>query len=77
MANTQNKNKALDDSKQEEGMITQAEFRVFQRETQQALQAIQTTLVRLTIRNNLQCEGEAGRENYRERTCERHPIPRR
>ena len=77
MANTRNENEALYDSKQEEGMITQAEFRVFQRETQQALQAIQTTLARMTTRNNLQCEGEAGHENYRERTRERHPIPRR
>jgi len=40
------------------------------------LQAIQTTLARLTIGNNLQHEGE----NYRERIVparERHPIPRR
>jgi hypothetical protein len=76
MANTRNENEALDDGKHEEGMITQAEFRIFQRETHQALQAIQTTLARLTIGNNLQ-QGEAGRENYRERTRERHPIPRR
>jgi hypothetical protein len=48
MTNTRNKNKALDDGKHEEGMITEAEFRIFQRETQQALQAIQTTLARLT-----------------------------
>jgi hypothetical protein len=76
MANTRNENEVLDDGKHEEGMITQAEFRIFQPETQQALQAIPTTLARLTTGNNLQ-QGEAGRENYRERTCERHPIPRR
>jgi len=76
MANTRNENEVLDDGKHEEGMITQAEFRIFQPETQQALQAIPTTLARLTTGNNLQ-QGEAGRENYRERTRERHPIPRR
>ncbi|KAG6764347.1 hypothetical protein POTOM_031813 [Populus tomentosa] len=77
MANTRIKNEALDDGNKKEGMITQVEFRVFQRETQQALQAIQTTLARLTTGNNLQHEGEAVRENYRERTCECHLIPRR
>ncbi|KAG6738242.1 hypothetical protein POTOM_057851 [Populus tomentosa] len=77
MTNTQNKNEALDDGKHEEGMITQAEFMIFQRETQQALQAIQTTLDRLVTGNNLQHEGEASHKNYRERTRERHPIPRR
>ncbi|KAG6737274.1 hypothetical protein POTOM_058788 [Populus tomentosa] len=55
-------------------MITQAEFRIFLRETQQALQAIQTTLARLAIGNNLQRESEASRENY---SHERDPIPRR
>jgi hypothetical protein len=53
MANTQSENEALDDGKHEEGMITQTESKNFQRETQQALQAIQATLVRLTIGNNL------------------------
>ncbi|KAG6757810.1 hypothetical protein POTOM_038136 [Populus tomentosa] len=77
MANTRIENEALDNGKQKEGMITQAEFRVFQQETQQALQAIQTTLARLTTGNNLQQEGEASRENYRERMHDRHPIPRR
>jgi hypothetical protein len=76
MANTRSENENLDDAKHEEGMITQTEFRNFQRETQQALQAIQATLARLTTGNNLQPEGK----NYRERIvppCERHPIPRR
>ena len=65
MANTRNKNKAFDDDKHEEGMITQAEFMIFQQETQQALQAIQTTLARLATRNNLQREGVAGHEKQR------------
>jgi hypothetical protein len=46
-------------------MITQAEFMIFQQETQQALQAIQMTLARLATGNNLQREGEAGREKQR------------
>ncbi|XP_073260712.1 uncharacterized protein [Populus alba] len=57
-------------------MITQTKFRNFQRETQQALQAIQATLARLTTGNNLQHEGK----NCRERIAparERHPLPRR
>jgi hypothetical protein len=53
MANTRSENEALDDDKHEEGMITQTKFRNFQRETQQALQAIQATLARLTTGNNL------------------------
>ncbi|KAG6789518.1 hypothetical protein POTOM_005620 [Populus tomentosa] len=76
MANTWSENEALYDSKHEEGMITQTEFRNFQRETKQALQAIQATLARLTIGNNLQHEGE----NYRERIAlarEHNPLPRR
>ena len=77
MANTRIENEGIDDGKQKEGMITQAEFRVFQQETQQALQAIQMTLARLTTRNNLQHKGEVGCENYRERTRGHHPIPRR
>ncbi|KAG6738699.1 hypothetical protein POTOM_058321 [Populus tomentosa] len=76
MANTRSENENFDDGKHEESMITQTEFRNFQRETQQALQAIQATLSRLTTGNNLQHEGE----NCRERIAparERHPPPRR
>ncbi|KAG6741161.1 hypothetical protein POTOM_056650 [Populus tomentosa] len=76
MANTRSENENFDDGKHEESMITQTEFRNFQRETQQALQAIQATLARLTTGNNLQHEGE----NCRERIAparERHPPPRR
>jgi len=76
MANTRSENEAVDDGKHEEDMITQTEFRNFQRETQQALQAIHATLARLTTGNNLQPEGE----NYKEKIVparERHPIPRR
>ena len=65
MANTRNENEVLDDGKHKEGMITQAEFMIFQQETQQALQAIQTTLARLATRNNLQREGVAGHEKQR------------
>jgi hypothetical protein len=43
MANTRSENEALDDDKCEEGMITQAEFRNFQHETQQALQLTSNT----------------------------------
>nr|XP_034929565.1 uncharacterized protein LOC118060451 [Populus alba] len=76
MADTRSENENLDDDKHEKGMITQTEFRNFQRETQQALQAIQATFARLTTGNNLQHEGE----NCRERIAparERHPLPRR
>jgi hypothetical protein len=78
MANTQNEHEVLDGENHEQGMITQAEFRIFQRETQQALQTSQTTLAKLTIGNNQR--REVVRENYRERidpVRERHLIPRR
>lgn len=43
---------------QEDDTITQAEFRTFQQETQQALQAIQATLARLATGNNQRREDE-------------------
>ena len=80
MANTLNEWEALDDGIREDSVITQAEFRTFQRETQQTLQAIQATLARLTTGNNQRREDERVRENYRERinpAREHNPIPRR
>jgi len=80
MANTLNEWEALDDGIREDSVITQAEFRTFQRETQQTLQAIQATLARLTTGNNQRREDERVRENYKERinpAREHNPIPRR
>ncbi|KAG6747366.1 hypothetical protein POTOM_049769 [Populus tomentosa] len=70
----------MDGGNHENNEITQAEFRAFQHETQQALQAIQATLARLTTGNNLQREDERVRENHRERISparEHNPILRR
>jgi ribosome-binding protein aMBF1 (putative translation factor) len=78
MSNTLNEQKALDGGSRENNVITQAEFRAFQHETQQTLQAIQVTLARLTIGNNQQREDERVREDYRERIAparEHNPIP--
>ncbi|KAF9660895.1 hypothetical protein SADUNF_Sadunf19G0011300 [Salix dunnii] len=70
----------MNDRNREDDVITQAEFRAFQRETQQALQAIQATLARLATGNNQQREEERVHENYRERfhpAREHNPAPRR
>lgn len=87
MANARNESEVLDGGDREEDVITRAEFRTFQcetqqsqRETQQALREIQATLARLTTGNNRWREDDVGRENFRERTepvRERHPIPLR
>jgi len=80
MSNTLNEREALDGEIPENNVITQAEFRTFQHETQQTLQAIQATLARLTTGNNQRREDERVREDYRERiapACEHNPIPRR
>jgi ribosome-binding protein aMBF1 (putative translation factor) len=80
MANTLNEREALDGGIHEDDVITQAEFRTFQRETQQTLQAIQATLARLTTGNNQRRKDERVHENYRERIAparEHNPIPRR
>ncbi|KAG6742971.1 hypothetical protein POTOM_053915 [Populus tomentosa] len=62
MTNTRNEHEVLDGENHEEGMITQAEFRIFQHETQQALQTSQTTLARLVTGNNQRCEDELAYE---------------
>uniref|UniRef100_A0A6N2MPZ8 Retrotransposon gag domain-containing protein n=1 Tax=Salix viminalis TaxID=40686 RepID=A0A6N2MPZ8_SALVM len=80
MANLPNKQGVMNDRNHEDKVITQAEFRAFQRETQQALQAIQATLARLTTGNNQRREEERVHENYRERfnlAREHNPAPRR
>jgi hypothetical protein len=51
MTNTWNEHEALDGGNREKGVITQVEFRIFQREIQQVLQAIQTTLAKEITRN--------------------------
>ena len=80
MSNLLNEREAMDGGSRENNEITQAEFRAFQHETQQALQAIQATLARLTTGDNLQREDERVRENHRERIAparEHNPILRR
>uniref|UniRef100_A0A6N2LY08 CCHC-type domain-containing protein n=1 Tax=Salix viminalis TaxID=40686 RepID=A0A6N2LY08_SALVM len=80
MANPPNGQGAMNEGNQGDDVITQVEFRAFQRETQQALQAIQATLARLTTGNNQQREEERIHEDYRERfhpAREHNPIPRR
>ena len=64
MSNTLNEREALDGEIPENNVITQAEFRTFQHETQQTLQAIQATLARLTTGNNQRREDERVREDY-------------
>ena len=79
MANPLNEQEAIDGRIREDNMITQTEFRAFQRETQQALQAIQATLARLDIGNTQQRENVRAHANYRERfnlVCEYNQIPR-
>ena len=80
MSNTLNEREALDGEIRENNVITQAEFRAFQHETQQTLQAIHATLARLTTGNNQRREDKRVREDYREQIAparERNPIPRR
>jgi hypothetical protein len=80
MANTLNEREALDGGIREDNVITQTELRTFQSETQQTLQAIQTTLARLMTGNNQRCEDVRDRENYRKMidpAREHNPIPRR
>ena len=80
MSNALNERETLNGEKQENNIITQAEFRTFQQETQQTLQAIQATLARLTTGNNQQREEERVRDDHRERIIparEHHPNPRR
>ncbi|KAG6776110.1 hypothetical protein POTOM_019614 [Populus tomentosa] len=80
MSNLLNEREALDGENREKNEITQAEFRAFQHETQQTLQAIQATLAGLTTGNNQQRVDERVRGDYRERIAparEHNPIPRR
>ncbi|KAF9678596.1 hypothetical protein SADUNF_Sadunf07G0051000 [Salix dunnii] len=79
MANPREEPEALNGRVQENNVITQAEFRTFQHETQQALQAIQATLARLNTGVNQQREEERIRENHGGRIDHvhgHHPIPR-
>ncbi|KAG6737261.1 hypothetical protein POTOM_058775 [Populus tomentosa] len=80
MSNALNERETLNGEKQENNIITPAEFRTFQQETQQTLQAIQATLARLTTGNNQRREDERVRDDHRERIVpvrEHHPNPRR
>ena len=80
MSNALNEREALNGEIHENNLITQAEFRTFQHETQQTLQAIQETLARLTTGNNQRREDERVREDPMERIAparEHNPIPRR
>ncbi|KAG6742571.1 hypothetical protein POTOM_053443 [Populus tomentosa] len=80
MSNALNERETLNGEKQENNIITQAEFRTFQQETQQTLQAIQATLARLTTGNNQRREDERVRDDHRERIVparEHQPNPRR
>ncbi|KAG6745118.1 hypothetical protein POTOM_051762 [Populus tomentosa] len=80
MSNALNERETLNGEKQENNIITQAEFRTFQQETQQTLQAIQATLARLTTGNNQRREDERVCDDHRERIVpvrEHHPNPRR
>jgi hypothetical protein len=56
-------------------LVTGAEFRIFQHETQQTLRDIQATLARLTTGNNQGINNPPGHQHHRERaeTCERPP----
>ncbi|KAF9660901.1 hypothetical protein SADUNF_Sadunf19G0011900 [Salix dunnii] len=79
MANPREEPEALNGRVQENNIITQVEFRTFQHETQQALQAIQATLARLNTGVNQQREEERIRENHGgriDRVHGHHPIPR-
>ncbi|KAB5561275.1 hypothetical protein DKX38_006232 [Salix brachista] len=80
MANPLNGQEDIDDRIREDNMITQTEFRAFQRETQQTLQAIQAALARLATGNNQWRDDMRAHENHRERfnpVREQQQIPRR
>uniref|UniRef100_A0A6N2M7L2 Uncharacterized protein n=1 Tax=Salix viminalis TaxID=40686 RepID=A0A6N2M7L2_SALVM len=79
MANPREEPEAINGRVQENNVISQAEFRTFQHETQQALQAIQATLARLNTGVNQQREEERIREYHGgriDRAHGHHPIPR-
>jgi hypothetical protein len=81
MANARNESEILGGCEREDNLVTGAEFRNFQHETQQALREIQAALARLTTRNHQRGNDPPGRHPYRDRTddlFERHPgMPRR
>jgi hypothetical protein len=75
MANPRNESKTLGGSDHEDNLVTGAEFKIFQHETQQTLRDIQAALVRVTTGNNQGINNPPGHQHHRERseTCERPP----
>ena len=75
MANLRNESETLGGGDREDNLVTRAEFRIFQHETQQTLRDIQAALARLTAGNNQGINNPSGRQHRRERdeTCERPP----
>ncbi|CAK9172967.1 unnamed protein product [Ilex paraguariensis] len=64
MVNAWNESEVLDVGDREEDMVTGAEFRTFQCETQQALREVQETLARLTTGINQRGDGPKCRQPY-------------
>jgi len=75
MANPRNESETLGGGDHEDNLVTGAEFRIFQHETQQTLCDIQAALARLISGNNQGINNPLGRQHHRERaeTCERPP----
>jgi len=76
MANARNESEILGGGECEDSLVTGAEFRNFQQETQQALREIQVALARLTAGNHQRGNDPPGRHPYRDRTdvlFKRHP----
>ena len=81
MANARDESEILGGGEREDNLVTGAEFRNFQHETQQTLQEFQAALARLTTGNHQRGNDPPVRHPYRNRTdvqIERYPgMPRR
>ncbi|KAG6757971.1 hypothetical protein POTOM_038301 [Populus tomentosa] len=81
MANARDESEILGGGEREDNLVTGAEFRNFQHETQQTLREIQAALARLTAGNHQRGNDPPVRHPYRNRTdvqIERYPgMPRR
>jgi hypothetical protein len=67
MTNPRNESKTFGSSDREDNLVTGAEFRIFQHETQQTLCDIQAALARMTAGNNQGINNPPGHQHHKDR----------